>query len=197
MNFIILLLFLFFLVDAVQGELSDWAAAKVQDRMLKSASWVVNGIEHGEVYQVYDRVRTHVVRITERSCSCRKWQLSGLPCGHAIAAGRVLGLTDSSQLAKNWFMKTTLKATYEPLIFPTGDVSTWETPDNIQVVEPPIMDKRPAGRPKNKDRIRSRGEEPRQISCGRCGVVGHNRATCKQPLMRKKVICYLFIVMYC
>lgn len=174
------------MVDVVQGELSDWAAEKVQDRMLKSASWVVNGIEHGEVYQVYDRVRTHVVRMTERTCSCRKWKLSGLPCGHAIAAGRVLGLTDSSQLARNWFMKTTVKATYEPLIFPTGDVSTWETPDNIQVVEPPIMDKRPAGRPKNKDRIRSQGEEPRQISCGRCGVVGHNRATCKQPLMRKK-----------
>ncbi|PWA97734.1 transposase, MuDR, MULE transposase domain protein [Artemisia annua] len=103
----------------------------------------------------------------------------------AYSVGRVLGLSDSSQLARNWFKKTTLKATYEPLIFPTGDVKRWETPNNIQIVEPPLMGKRQAGRPKNKDRIRSRGEEPRQISCGRCGVVGHNRSTCKQPMMRK------------
>ncbi|PWA45733.1 hypothetical protein CTI12_AA515000 [Artemisia annua] len=149
--------------DVVDGELSDWAAAKVQDRMLKSANRIVNGIEHGEIYQ-----------------------LSGLPCGHAIAVCRVLGLSDSSQLAKDWFNKTTLKATYEPLIFPVGEVSSWETPNNIQVIEPPLMDRRPAGRPKNKDRIRSQGEEPRQISCGRCGVVGHNQATCKQPLMKQK-----------
>ncbi|PWA56062.1 hypothetical protein CTI12_AA422000 [Artemisia annua] len=126
-------------INAIEGELSEWAAAKVQDRMLKSTSWVVNGIEHGEVYQVYDHV---------------------------------LGLSDSSQLARNWFKKTTLKATYEPLIFPTGDVTTWETPNNIQILEPPLMGKRQAGRPKNKDRIRSRGEEPRQISCGRCGKRG-------------------------
>ena len=187
--------YIIYLVDAVEGELSDWAAAKVQDRMLKSTSWVVNGIEHGEVYQVYDHVRTHIVRITEWNCTCRKWQLSGLPCGHAIAVGRVLGLSDSSQLARHWFKKTTLKATYEPLIFPTGDVKRWETPNNIQIVEPPVMGKKQAGRPKNKDRIRSRGEEPRQISCGRCGVVGHNRTTCKQPLMRKKV-CFTFFFIF-
>lgn len=179
---------IFFSIDAVEGELSDWAAAKVYDRMLKSANWIVNGIEHGEVYQVYDNYRTHIVRITEGSCTCRKWQLSGLPCGHAIAVGKDLGLSDCSQMARHWFKKTTLKATYDPLIFPIGEVSSWETPNNIQVVEPPVMDRRPAGRPKNRERIRSKGEAPRQISCGRCGVVGHNRATCKQPLMKPKVI---------
>lgn len=155
--------------------------------MLKSANWIVNGIEHGEIYQVYDNLRTHVVRLTEGTCTCRKWQLSGLPYGHDIAVCRVLGLSDSSQLARDWFKKTTLKSTYEPLIFPLGDVSSWETPNNIQVVEPPVMDRRPARRPKNKYRIRSIVEEPRRISCGRCGVLGHNRATCKQPLMKQKV----------
>ena len=182
-----LFILIFFTIDAVDGELSDWAAAKVQDRMFKSANWIVNGIENGEIYQVYDNLRTHVVRLTEGTCTCQKWQLSGLPCGHAIAVCRVLGLSDSSQLARDWFKKTTLKSTYDPLIFPLGDVSSWETPPNIQVVEPPLMDRRPAGRPKNKDRIRSKGEEPRRISCGRCGVVGHNRATYKQPLMKQKV----------
>ena len=92
---------IFFTIDAVDGELSDWAAAKVQDRMLKSANWIVNGIEHGEIYQVYDNLRTHGVRLTEGTCTCRKWQLSCFPCGHAIAVCRVLGLSDSSQLARD------------------------------------------------------------------------------------------------
>ncbi|GJX33107.1 transposase, MuDR, MULE transposase domain protein [Tanacetum coccineum] len=31
------------------------------------------------------------------TCQCRKWQLSGLPCGHVIAVTRYLGLTDCVQ----------------------------------------------------------------------------------------------------
>ncbi|GJT44890.1 transposase, MuDR, MULE transposase domain protein [Tanacetum coccineum] len=53
----------------------------------------------GKVYQVNDCRKVHRVDLTTRSCTCRKWQLSGIPYGHVIAVGRVMGCTDCSDLA--------------------------------------------------------------------------------------------------
>nr|GFA25382.1 transposase, MuDR, MULE transposase domain protein [Tanacetum cinerariifolium] len=41
-------------VEAPVHELSDWASTKVYDRMLKSAKWIVKGIDHLQLYQVYN-----------------------------------------------------------------------------------------------------------------------------------------------
>ncbi|GJY09931.1 hypothetical protein Tco_0378116 [Tanacetum coccineum] len=87
--------------------------------------------------------------------------------------------------AKPWFTKTTLKDTYQELVYPLKDPKLWETPNDLQVVLPPIMNKRPAGRPKNKDRIRSTNEAPTLASCTRCGMNGHNRNGCSQPFPTK------------
>ncbi|GJZ27002.1 transposase, MuDR, MULE transposase domain protein [Tanacetum coccineum] len=54
--------------------------------------------------------------------------------------------------------------------------------DDIQLVLPPVMDKKLSGRPKNKDLIRSQGEGPIINKCGRCGVKGHNQNSCNVPL---------------
>nr|GFB47935.1 transposase, MuDR, MULE transposase domain protein [Tanacetum cinerariifolium] len=52
---------------------------------------------------------------------------------------------------------------------------------NIQVVLPPLMDNRPDGRPKNKDRIPSHNEEPKITRCRRCGNTGFNRNALYAP----------------
>ncbi|GKA63480.1 hypothetical protein Tco_0763086 [Tanacetum coccineum] len=44
-----------------------------------------------------------------------------------------------------------------------GEPSSWVRPDSLQVVKPPNMNFRTAGRPKNTDRIKSQGEEPIQV----------------------------------
>nr|GEZ32646.1 hypothetical protein [Tanacetum cinerariifolium] len=68
-------------------------------RMKKNANWKVYGIHQGKVYQVDDRQKVHRVDLTTRSCTCRKWQLSGIPCGHVIAVGRVTRCNDCSDMA--------------------------------------------------------------------------------------------------
>ncbi|GJV75467.1 transposase, MuDR, MULE transposase domain protein [Tanacetum coccineum] len=62
------------------------------------------------------------------------------------------------------------------------NTSTWEAPNYLQQVLPPLMLKQPAGRPKNINRILSRGETPSQAGCGRCGIRGLNRNSCTQLL---------------
>ncbi|GJX24205.1 transposase, MuDR, MULE transposase domain protein [Tanacetum coccineum] len=171
--------------EAPVHELSDWASAKVYDRMLKSAKWTVKGIDHLQLYQVCNTKEVHKVDLLKFKCTCRKWQLSRIPCGHVCAVCRVFGLTNCSLWAKPWFTKTTLKDTYQELVYPLKDPKLWETPNDLQVVLSPIMNKRPPGRPKNKDQIRSTNEAPTLASCTRCGMNEHSRNGCNQPFPSK------------
>ncbi|GKC63317.1 transposase, MuDR, MULE transposase domain protein [Tanacetum coccineum] len=94
-------------IKLVQG--CDWAKAKIRKRMQKSLNWVVIGIVVGRVYEVDDRRRIQTVELCNGTCTCRKWQVSGLPCGHVLVICRVIELTDCHRLAKGWFMRIALK----------------------------------------------------------------------------------------
>ena len=39
-----------------------------------------------EVTSVYDKEDKHTVDINKRSCSCREWDLTSIPCQHACCA---------------------------------------------------------------------------------------------------------------
>ena len=73
------------------------------------------------------------------------------------------------------------------MVFPLADEADWVNPSNLQKVLPPVLGKRQAGRPKNKDRIRSKNEEPKENKCGRCGSKGHTREACMKPVPRIEV----------
>ncbi|GKB27162.1 transposase, MuDR, MULE transposase domain protein [Tanacetum coccineum] len=163
-------------------ELSRWAVAKVGKRNRKSANWIVTGIEHMQMYHVKDHKAVHFVDLSLGECTCRKWQLSGLPCGHVCDVSRELNMTNSNRWAKAWFSRRTLKATYQQLVYPLPDVSLWVTPNDLQVVLPPALVKPQLGGQKNKGRIRSQGEEPRVNRCSRCCSIGHTRNACHEPL---------------
>ncbi|GJU22783.1 transposase, MuDR, MULE transposase domain protein, partial [Tanacetum coccineum] len=135
-----------------------------------------------KVYQVRDNKRFHLVDLAKRECSCRKWQLSGLPCGHVCALSRCLVMTNCNRWAKVWFSKRTLKGTYQELVYPLADPNLWETPHDLQVVLPPALVKSQPGRPKKKDRIRSQGEDPKINRCSRCDTMGHHRDACHSSM---------------
>nr|GEU60932.1 putative Gag-Pol polyprotein [Tanacetum cinerariifolium] len=116
---------------------------------------VVVGIAVGRVYKVDDRRRIQTVELCNGTCTCRKWQVSGLPYGHVLAICRVIGLTDCNRLAKEWFMRISLKGTYQELVYSVGEVSSRQIPNYSPVVKTPHMNKKPSGRPKSTKRIRS------------------------------------------
>ena len=82
-----------------------------------------------------------------------------------------------------YYKNDTLLIAYAEEIHPVGDQSFWEVPVDIQsiIVKPPIY-RIPVGRPRNQ-RIPSTGEEVVNTRrCSRCKQIGHNRATCRNPL---------------
>ncbi|GJT11054.1 transposase, MuDR, MULE transposase domain protein [Tanacetum coccineum] len=151
-------------------------------KKMKSATWVVKGVNAYQ-YEVSDGQYIREVNLQTGICGCRKWQLSGLPCGHVIAITRFLGLTDCVHYAADWFKKPKYQATYSESIHSLGNMQQWEFPENIQKAIPPRMDNPQPGRPKNTNRIQSQGEEPRIIRCTRCTQTGHRRDQCGQPFV--------------
>ncbi|GJX25168.1 putative nucleotidyltransferase, ribonuclease H [Tanacetum coccineum] len=154
-------------------ELTPWAAAKVKDIMLKSLNWKVNAIDSSKLYQVFDNKVVHQVDCINFLCTCRTWQLSGLPCEHVCVVSRVCGLTNYNLWAQPWFMNSTLKDTYRELVYPLKDVSTWEAPNDCNVSLHSIGETTVV-RPKNTNRILSKREAPSLDGCTRCGIRGHN-----------------------
>lgn len=43
-----------------------------------------NGDDGYEITNIYDYKETNVVNLKSKRCSCREWDISGLPCQHAI-----------------------------------------------------------------------------------------------------------------
>ena len=70
------------------------------------------------------------------------------------------------------------QATYGESINPLPPFNEWCFPTDFINVQPPLMDKRPAGRPKNVVRIRSKDEVVSSTICSRCNHEGHNRSKC-------------------
>ncbi|GKE95658.1 hypothetical protein Tco_1580513, partial [Tanacetum coccineum] len=122
-------------------ELSPWATEKMRKIMQKSINWVVVGIETGKVYEVDDHRRVETI----------------------VSKARVYEVDDhrSEKMVYE-------NSSYQELVYPVGEVSSWQIPNNLPVVKPPVMSKR-AGRPKSTKRIRSQGEEPVKVRCGRYG----------------------------
>nr|GFC27741.1 hypothetical protein [Tanacetum cinerariifolium] len=97
-----------------------------------------------------------------------------LPCGHLIAVMRHLRQSSANQFAFSCFKTSVWRASYKEII-DVGYPSEWAQPDGLITVLPPLIDKRLPGRPRNRDRFRSKGEQIKQKSCTRRFRGGHYR----------------------
>ncbi|KAJ9564652.1 hypothetical protein OSB04_000618 [Centaurea solstitialis] len=128
--------------------------------------------------RIADGYRDAKVHIYDKTCTCGKWQLSGLPCGHVITVASYMGLDDCWQFASPYFTVHNLRETYAPTINPVGPLQTWVSPDYpLMVVHPPVMKKLPS-KPSSNYRIPSRGETRTRKRCGICRQYGHKRSQC-------------------
>lgn len=124
-----------------------------------------------------------VVDIDRWECSCKGWQLTGLPCCHAIAVLSCIGCSPYDYCSR-YFTTETYRSTYSQPIHPIPDFDRPVQKDSssqlaVTVTPPPT--RRPPGRPTTK-KIGSQDVMKRQLQCSRCKGLGHNKSTCKEPL---------------
>lgn len=86
----------------------------------------------------------HDVDLAQRTCTCRRWDLCGLPCPHAIAAIFSKGY-EPYQFVDEAYLQMKYMLAYEPPINPIPGVDEWEVVERL--IAPPNYTRGP-GRPK-------------------------------------------------
>ncbi|XP_031406488.1 uncharacterized protein LOC116215062 isoform X2 [Punica granatum] len=188
------------MVDVVRGKMMEL----IYDRHTSSAQWVtkltpsmeeklekesLNVRDHhvllsaGSIFEVRGE-SSEMVDMDRWDCSCKGWQLTGLPCCHALAVVGCIGRSPYDYCSR-YLTAESYKLTYAESINPIPSI---ERPLSLKkgsqvatmTVTPPPT-RRPPGRPTTK---KSASQElvKRQLQCSRCKGLGHNKSTCKEFL---------------
>ncbi|XP_058217446.1 uncharacterized protein LOC131328526 [Rhododendron vialii] len=157
-----------------------------EETRLWEATYAGNGI-----YEVRDGMMTHVSDLARHSCSCRKWDVTGIPCPHGIAA-IVKDKRQPEAFVHEFFPKESYVRSYAEIINPIPDQTQWVHTDLDAVMAPPL--RRPSGRPK---KLRRRAvDEPKNpnavrrtrqsLRCSNCQEFGHNTRNCNKQRQRER-----------
>ncbi|WOK93512.1 hypothetical protein Cni_G02210 [Canna indica] len=134
-------------------------------------------------FEVQQMERSHVVKLSDRTCSCRYWDISGIPCNHAISC--IVWLKeDPHNYVDIYYKKEAYLKTYEFLMETLSGKDTWPQVEGPHVLPPPV--KKMPGQPKKKRRREVHEEESSSrlskrgvvMSCSLCKQDEHNRRSC-------------------
>ncbi|KAG7559351.1 Zinc finger PMZ-type [Arabidopsis thaliana x Arabidopsis arenosa] len=149
-----------------------------------TARWLEVSQVNQHVFEVKGGTLVHVVNLETRDCTCRVFNITKIPCAHAIAAAKHINLNEYDYVDTLYSNKRWTLA-YSESIYPVGDRTQWEVPPDVAafVCRPPSS-RVPSGMPKKK-RIPSGweyGKSARNYKCRRCGQNGHNKSSCVVPI---------------
>ncbi|CAH9134485.1 unnamed protein product [Cuscuta epithymum] len=141
-------------------------------------------------FQVTEEDDQYGVNLNQHTCGCRAWDLSGIPCRHAIS-GIAFLRDDPTKYVDTCYRRETHSLSYSRGLPPINGYLMWPSVPGSNIKPPPH--KVIPGRPK-KNRAKSkdeRSELPRdpnklpkngvKMKCWNCNTYGHNTRTCKQP----------------
>ena len=137
-------------------------------------------------YEVRSRGHQFVVDLRARTCACRYWDVTGIPCPHAVSCIHSENW-DPAYFVSPWFKREKYIDAYSRSISPMDSKILWRY-NECDYLFPPLVRRQP-GRPK-KNRIIDNSEiDPTRpsssrrgvrMTCSICGQTGHNRKSCTQ-----------------
>ncbi|XP_019185976.1 PREDICTED: uncharacterized protein LOC109180722 [Ipomoea nil] len=119
---------------------------KLNENILGSADWeiIFNGVDGYEVKRGRFQFK---INLELRTCSCRLWQLTGVPCPHSICAIFHRG-HQPDQYIHEWYTKEVYLKTYEHVIQPINGEQFWPRTEGDEIQAP--VPRKMTGRPKKK-----------------------------------------------
>ncbi|KAL2930291.1 Tyrosine-protein kinase JAK1 [Bienertia sinuspersici] len=129
----------------------------------------------------------YVVSLLERTCSCYAWQLSGVPCNHAVAA-IWKAQEHPEHYVSNYFTKETYLKAYAFPLEPLNGPQEWPESSKTPIIPPPFkkLQNRPTTKRKPSlgevDAIKlSKKGSKQSHKCSNCREPGHNKTKCPYP----------------
>ncbi|KAF7119961.1 hypothetical protein RHSIM_Rhsim13G0165500 [Rhododendron simsii] len=176
---------------------------KIKEIQLKSQGLTCRQTSPTEFLVYNGDWKSHAVHLHTGTCSCLLWQMKGIPCKHVVRAiqgtpHNIYNLVDPLfRVEAQLIIYTTVMSPVPLHDMPSStdmvphvndiqfgcdllDIATSSSTPMAPLM-PPVA-KRPAGQPKKK-RIESQFQDKQTNFCGLCHEPGHNRTTCKSPLL--------------
>nr|XP_043625845.1 uncharacterized protein LOC122597298 [Erigeron canadensis] len=135
-----------------------------------------------------------VVNMTNMTCSCRKWEITAMPCKHAVAVHyNMVNNGVATDVVEAWvdpyYRLDTWKLMYQFTINPTNGMNMWaKAPEHLTLIIPPKYHT-PVGRPRKKRRKNAEeiqmskngklSRKLRSVVCKNCDKMGHNKRSCQ------------------
>ncbi|XP_021828203.1 uncharacterized protein LOC110768680 [Prunus avium] len=170
---------------------------KIIEKNKMGASQCIPRLAGDKMYQVSHMYGGEfVIDLAAMSCSCRRWDLCGIPCAHAISA--IFHRDENPvEYVHECYKPETYMRSYQPIVHPIPSMDQW-VKGGLPPIGPPFHKRQP-GRPK---RVRTNEAAEVQllapnplnplppgytapaaklrrlfikIRCGACGKEGHNR----------------------
>ncbi|KAF3677213.1 putative transcription factor VIP1-like [Capsicum annuum] len=136
-------------------------------------------------YEILDGPYRHIVDIRARTCTCRSWQLRGIPCQHVVLAYQHKGIEPKFYVEK-WYNKDIFLKAYGYFLQPIPNMKIWPNTSGVVIdsPKPRPMPGRPGknrkkGKNKPKKKYGKLSRKGLKISCSTCHQIGHNRTLCK------------------
>lgn len=166
------------------GFLAPDAEKRLKDSIALGSSYRVLRSDETEFEVISSPEQSQIVNVGSRSCSCREWQLHGIPCSHAAAA-LLSCRKDVYAFAEKCFAAASYREAYAGEIFPVPRRIEWSKMDgDFEIVRPPKF-RRAAGRPEKKRVCAEElNREKHTVRCSRCNRTGHYKTTCKAETMK-------------
>ena len=175
---------------AAQKGLLTPVAAEVLNKNKYDSVGTCRCFGDGNNYEVDCLGKTYVVDLGLRSCGCNMWELTGIPCSHAICC-MMKNKFEAANYVHHYYHRTTFLKVYELSVNPMPGEDQWEKTD-FPPLDPPKLVIQP-GRPKKSrkrevgEAAKSKSNDPSKVSrvrhgpnrCGNCHELGHTRKSCK------------------
>jgi hypothetical protein len=157
------------------------------------------GYQSGEVFGNFQDMTQwrHVVDLNTHTCSCGEWQLTGLPCLHALALINTQINVDMESFVHEYYSVERFKAAYSGVIPCMPDSSQWPKVDTgFKLLPPPS--KRGTSKRKYMRKASLVPGASKQHGCKQSGEIGHCEDDCTPhgPVKRLTHLILYFLFLY-
>ncbi|KAK2638290.1 hypothetical protein Ddye_026085 [Dipteronia dyeriana] len=143
-------------------------------------------------YELLGLDGSYAVKLRQYNYGCGSWQITGIPCCHAMAAishscGRDPVKDIVVAFVHQSLSKSTYIQTYRGMIHPIPNQKIWLEIEGSKLLPPHFETQhgRLKLQRKREPDEKSRGGRSGTVVCKNCGMAGHNKRTCKnekQPI---------------
>ncbi|KAF9588345.1 hypothetical protein IFM89_008775 [Coptis chinensis] len=165
-------------MELVEGDVVPNVYFMIKKRELRHHWYEIKGVSDTEYLAINNKSgKRYNVDLGKFECSCIEWQMSGIPCAHAVA---VIRKKRVEKWSSPYFSVEAFRELMQTIFIHLENIEDWEEIDDPEelVLPPEVASK--VGRPR-KQRIRGDDEPPKtRRKCTKCGELGHNSITCDQ-----------------